>query len=727
MNLRVIWLFFLLIFFSSVTVVSASLPVVLQLNNKHGFEFAGYYAALKKGFYKREDLQVTLIQERSGRSPIDEVISTRADFGITGSDILPARISGKPVIVLSVIFQHSPARFFALQSSGIKKMKDMAGKRVIISQADEALFLKAIFLQDSVSAKNVGISVSSWNNMSLNRGEGDAILSFDVDSKKLLAKGIGLNVIKPVNNKIDFYGDLIFTSESMLQNNPKVAEKFVKASLDGWQYALSHREEIIEYILTLPGIKQRGITAADLRKEADQVNQHILPNLVEIGHVNNSRWQEMLNTLVKLNLVNKNVRLDGFVYDSAYQREEIFKLLLYIIIAISAASIIAIVWNSQLRKQVKLRTDELIREIEQRYATEQSMELAVDAAGLAFWEWNLETSQIRYKGHIAKMGYGPDVKPRNLADWHKIIHPDDLERVNKAEEEIQRGLSSSGSITYRLLDVKEGWKWVLSVSKIASYNEQHLPLTITGIHVDVSSLKNRETELNELTKELLKKNAELETFAFITSHNFRAPVANLKSLVKLYDESDLDAETKESLFDNIRSSIDNLDETLNDLSEIISSKSNHNVQREILNIEKELSRVLRSIDSQLKESGAGIDWDLNAPSVYFSRQYFHSIFLNLLTNAFKYRLPNGELKILIRSFKDDGFTVISFSDNGRGIDLSKFGAKLFGLYQRFHHDTDGKGLGLYITKSQIESLDGKITIDSEVGKGTVFNLYFRNA
>lgn len=192
-------------------------------------------------------------------------------------------------------------------------------------------------------------------------------------------------------------------------------------------------------------------------------------------------------------------------------------------------------------------------------------------------------------------------------------------------------------------------------------------------------------------------------------------------------------QTEEALPDELRKEIDQkihhcvkqLDATLNDLIEIVASKSADHVQKEVLDLEVELDLVLRSIENQVSNSEAQIETDFaECPKIYFPRHLLHSILLNLLTNAIKYKSDNRKLLISLKTGNNRDHTILYFSDNGLGINMDKFGNKIFGLYQRYHTKIEGKGLGLYIVKSQIEAMHGKIEVDSIPDIGTTFRIYF---
>jgi light-regulated signal transduction histidine kinase (bacteriophytochrome) len=271
------------------------------------------------------------------------------------------------------------------------------------------------------------------------------------------------------------------------------------------------------------------------------------------------------------------------------------------------------------------------------------------------------------------------------------------------------------------------WKWILSFRKILSFQKNGKAGKIIGTHLDIDFIKRKEIELQDITRELRKTNSELEKFAYITSHNLRAPVVNLMSLTEMQTDNTISEELNHEINQKIHFCVKQLDSTLNDLIEIVASKSGKHVNREHLDLQKELNIIIRSIEKQVKESDAQIETNFaEAKSIHFPKRFLHSILINLLTNSIKYKSDKRKLIITITTRVNKEHTILYFSDNGLGMNLNKFGSKIFGLYQRFHSKIDGKGLGLYIVKSQIEAMDGKIEVESTADVGTTFKISFEN-
>jgi signal transduction histidine kinase len=168
-----------------------------------------------------------------------------------------------------------------------------------------------------------------------------------------------------------------------------------------------------------------------------------------------------------------------------------------------------------------------------------------------------------------------------------------------------------------------------------------------------------------------------------------------------------------------------LNETINDLVKVIVIKDSLSIAKEKLQINDILNITLNQLTNIITLNKPEIKLKLDkAPIIYANKTFFESILLNLLTNAIKYRAKDRQLKIAISSKEINNQIILTFSDNGIGIDLKRNKDKVFGLYQRFHDYPDSKGLGLYLVKSQVESMGGKIESESEVNVGTTFTLIF---
>ncbi|MET3113299.1 PAS domain S-box-containing protein [Pedobacter sp. CG_S7] len=239
----------------------------------------------------------------------------------------------------------------------------------------------------------------------------------------------------------------------------------------------------------------------------------------------------------------------------------------------------------------------------------------------------------------------------------------------------------------------------------------------------------RVLELNEnlekYTKELVISNKELEQFSYIISHNLRSPVANIMGLVEVLKDDSHTPEVQQQLYGSLSVSVKLLDETIIDLNTILKVKNEINEKMETVNFEAIIDNIRLSIQNVFRESQVSIATDFNEVAEYFTlKSYMQSIFFNFISNSIKYRQLNTRPLIEIKTSCVNGELVIYYKDNGLGIDLDKKGEQVFGLYKRFHDHVEGKGMGLFMVKTQVETLRGKITITSEVNNGTAFTLVF---
>jgi PAS domain S-box-containing protein len=238
-------------------------------------------------------------------------------------------------------------------------------------------------------------------------------------------------------------------------------------------------------------------------------------------------------------------------------------------------------------------------------------------------------------------------------------------------------------------------------------------------------LKSNIDNLELLADRIEKKRKILEDFTYIVSHNLRSPVANLAALLNLLKDETDDA-TRNMFIEKIDIAFENLSNTVTDLTNVVRIRQNTEIPKEELFFEDIVSKHIINLEMQIKETDSTIAYDFDAcEKINYPKVYLESIFLNLLTNAIKYRSPKRAPQIIFKSYIDeDGMITLTCQDNGIGIDLDKHGAKLFGLNKTFHDHPDAKGTGLFITKNQVETMGGIIYAESKVDQGTKFIIYF---
>jgi diguanylate cyclase (GGDEF)-like protein/PAS domain S-box-containing protein len=338
---------------------TALTPITLQLKWKHQFQFAGYYAAIEKGYYRDAGLLVTLREAVQDADPTEAVLDGDAQFGVGGSSLVLVRAEGKPIVALAAILQHSPSGILSLSSSNIKNVHDLAGKRIMLDPKPTEIM--ALLKAEGVAGDALSVVSHDFSLDKLLAGEVDAVSVYSTTEPYQLDKRkIPYNIIYPERSGIDFYGDTLFTSQNVLQKQPDMVRQFRAASLRGWKYALEHQDEMIDLILNR--YNSSHLSRGQLTYEAVEINKLIRPDLVEIGYMNPGRWQHIVDTYAKLGIIPppKPFFLNGFLYSGEQPR---FPGWLYgalagaltVIVAVSAVAIRFHYLNVALKDLMQMR------------------------------------------------------------------------------------------------------------------------------------------------------------------------------------------------------------------------------------------------------------------------------------------------------------------------------------------------------------------------------------
>jgi PAS domain S-box-containing protein len=306
-----------------------------------------------------------------------------------------------------------------------------------------------------------------------------------------------------------------------------------------------------------------------------------------------------------------------------------------------------------------------------------------------------------------------------------FVHPDDAKKTSDVSSYVSGGHAvSTFENRYRCKDGSYRWLLWSSFPDVARKITYASAIDITGRKKSEEELINSKRNLEAAAFELEEQNRQLDEFAHIISHNLRAPVNNIKALLNFLNDTSR-IEDYQLIFEKIRNVTYNISETMNELMETIKIKKNSEIERVEIRFKDILDKVIQSLEGDLMESGATVTYNFNnAPKIYYSKPYMESILQNLISNAIKYRSPNRIPEIFISSDLIKTGIELRVQDNGLGIDLQRFGNKLFGLHKTFHENSEARGVGLFLTKTQIEALGGSISAESEVDKGTTFIISF---
>lgn len=366
-----------------------------------------------------------------------------------------------------------------------------------------------------------------------------------------------------------------------------------------------------------------------------------------------------------------------------------------------------------IEKNVKHYSDLLRNQLIYKYALESS--------NIGAWDWDIVKNKV-YHSKESKLLFGYSNAEIDLSetDWTEHIHPEDLEGLQKNVKDHLEGKVKEYRSQHRILRKDGSYKWVLDCGKVIAHDDSGQPTRFIGTTIDISKDKESEDCLKQNLNVITNQNKKLTNFAHIVTHNLKEYAGNFESLLNFYDQAE-NHEEKSELIDHLKTVSTSLTDTIKNLSEIVSQQLKRKIECERLNIYEYINKTFNLLDLEVANKKATINNNVHKELyIYSNPAYLESIILNLATNALKYAHPDRYPVIDINSTLNKDELIIKVKDNGIGIDLEKHGNNIFGLYNTFHGNDNAEGIGLYITKNQIEALGGKITVESEFGLGTTF-------
>jgi PAS domain S-box-containing protein len=319
------------------------------------------------------------------------------------------------------------------------------------------------------------------------------------------------------------------------------------------------------------------------------------------------------------------------------------------------------------------------------------------------------------------VGFSPAELRDKASLWYRAIHPEDLHIVIETLEQLQSG--AEATCEYRIKHNGTGeYVWL----------EDHMSSKenpgVQGVQVfcaarNVTLRKQVFKEREQLIRDLNIKYSEQMQFNYIVSHNLRSPVAGILGACELF-QFPLTPQEQEETHGYIIQAAQNLDTLLKDLNKILSTKSQLHERFESFTISATIDNVRQLLEAQITEAAAELIVDIQpaGDEITSIKGYIQSILYNLISNAIKYRRENSSPTVWIDVWDENDRKFIRVRDNGIGIDLTKHGDEVFGLYRRFDNRFEGKGLGLHMTKAQVETLGGSIEVTSSAGDGTTFTI-----
>jgi ABC-type nitrate/sulfonate/bicarbonate transport system substrate-binding protein len=336
-----------------------STTFTLQLKWFSQYQFAGYYAALEQGYYADEGLNIIINERNIKSNPVDDVLTGRADFGVSDSSLIQRRLNGDPVVALAVIMQSSPLILISLAEQNITHPTDLIGKKVMYQAGFDDAVIIAMLNEVGVNKADFTFVPHNFDDEALINGRVD-VMSAYISNQPFLyqTKNRTINILNPANYGIDFYGDNLFTSEALIKKHPDKVLAFRRASLKGWQYALTNSEQIIHSLQTTFNSKK---SKAALTYEAAQTKNIIKEKLIELGNINPSRFKRIAEIYIARGLAPSNGSVEGLDYQFYFNQNSSQSFFIGSLILLAVTLFVIFVMaliNKRLQNMVEIRTQE---------------------------------------------------------------------------------------------------------------------------------------------------------------------------------------------------------------------------------------------------------------------------------------------------------------------------------------------------------------------------------
>lgn len=357
--------------------------------------------------------------------------------------------------------------------------------------------------------------------------------------------------------------------------------------------------------------------------------------------------------------------------------------------------------------------------------SEERFRFAMEASTSGVWDWDLRTNAVFYSSQSLRILEQESMDTFDSPErWDQIVHPDDLKNYYATIQDHFEDKTPFYENFHRVLTSSGKYKWILDRGKVIERSLVGKPLRVIGTHTDISAHKERELELISTMRLYSEHNSRLLNFSHIVSHNLNSYVGNIKGLLDMVDLEEKPLEDSETL-GYLRTVSNDLNETIANLTQIVNIQNGLDVKKESLDLNLYIEKNTNIINNYNHENKATIINNVAEGTIVdFNPAYLESVLLNFSTNAIKYAHPDRFPVIKFNFFVEKEKKVLTITDNGLGIDLEKYGDLLFGMYKTFHEHEKANGIGLYITKNQIEAMNGKVSVESEVGVGTTFEIVF---
>lgn len=348
----------------------------------------------------------------------------------------------------------------------------------------------------------------------------------------------------------------------------------------------------------------------------------------------------------------------------------------------------------------------------------------IDTIDGIVWEYDLETKSSTFISKKIEnlLGYLVEEYSESPEFWEDHIHPEDREFALALSAKENKN-HVNHDYEYRMLKKNGEIIWVRDIINYVFENGK--PVISRGIMIDITIMKEAEKNLSNSLQLVTEQNKRLLNFSYIVSHNLRSHTSNIESIISLIESAESEEERNE-MMQLLKSVSNSLDETMKHLNEVVNINTNINLVIKPLNLIKYIDKAKEVLSEQILSNKVTLTTNIpEDATINYNSAYLESILYNLISNAIRYRHPQRKPIISINLYQQNDKTIIEVSDNGIGIDLVRNADKIFGMYKTFSSNSDARGIGLFITKNQVDAMGGSITVDSIPNEGTTFKIYVK--
>jgi len=706
--------------FNSASVFAASKNhilenVILQLKWKHQFQFAGYYAAIEKGYYQQAGFNVILHERTYTLDYIQEVVLRKAQFGIGTSQLLVANQAGKDIVVLAPIFQHAPEVLIAHKDDNILSPQSFVGKTIMFSKKLDAE-IQAMLFKEGVPLNKINIIRNSWNIDDFINKKVDIIVGYITDLPYILNKrNVPHSIIRPQTYGIDFYGDCLFTSQREISEHPKRVAAFLKASLKGWDYAMQHQDEIVDLIIRK---YNRSLSRERLLFEAKEMKKLMESDVIEIGHMNYDRWEYMAKTLAELKIIPLDYSLKKFLYNPKPDHTIIIRIiwsLLIGLIVIIIGIIILLLFNRKLNKEINIRTKQL---------SESSIFIDAIIKSLPgiFYVYEDGTRLIKWnKNMMIESGLSSDqLLNKHPLEWFK---GEEKEKIKELLEKISQ--KGTGTIEAIIDFAKGPTPYYLTGMILEMNNKKYL----IGLGIDLTSKKYLEEQLRQS-----QKMESIGRLAGGIAHDFN----NILTTIIGYSELLLSELPEDNAYrEEIEIIYSAGDRAATLTQQLLAFSRKQILQKKTVSLNLIIENFLKILSKMLGEY-IEIKLYLEAVNDIIDADsgQIEQVLINLAVNASDAMLKGGELLfetkevVFNKDYSEDHinikkgkYVMLAVTDAGNGINKDIIN-HIFDPFFTTKEKGKGSGMGLSTVYGIIKQHNGHIFVYSEINQGTTFKIYF---